>query len=314
MDEYYDYNQAREEINKQAVERSADNTKKKYQLCIWDDGIASKCKPLTSPGSRTTRFVCVDAATKEVEEAVFTVQGVLVDTDLPPLAYRPKPQQLRHMRQSITITGLGHQSFDSAVSSLYALQPLLARNAGPGTFEKWQPGEYKNVVSLNIQNRYFTLRKFADGAEKIPFNKLADPDGYLEDSNGRDLIHTDDNAVDYYASASAGAQKISPATFRAGDIVEASLSVAMTPVSADKYKMLLILRSLAQINCTLTMNAETKRDVARFQSVSQSSSTTLKRRRAYSPVAEPGSSSGPSQPPMQRNKGLENGRPMEAVE
>ncbi|KAH7907989.1 hypothetical protein BJ138DRAFT_1116223 [Hygrophoropsis aurantiaca] len=324
MDIYYDYNQARAEITKHAIERSTDKNKKKYQLCVWDDGIASQCKPITSPGSRTTRFACTDAATKETEEAVFTVRGVLVDTDLPPLAYRPRPQQLRHMRQSITITGLGQSSFDSAVSSLYALQPLLARTAPPGAMEKWQPGEYKNVVSLDIQNRYFTLRRYADGAEKINFDDSVDPDGFLEDNNSRDLIHTEDNKVEYYASATAGAVKVSPSTFRAGDIVEASLSVEMTPVSNEKYKMILILRSLALINSTMTTDAETKRDIARFQITSQMTSTSLKRRRAYSPTPE-GPPGGSSQRPIQKSRGTGDGaearltadngdRPMESIE
>ncbi|KAH7909685.1 hypothetical protein BJ138DRAFT_1180842, partial [Hygrophoropsis aurantiaca] len=255
MDDFYDYKEARAEIDKQATARNKDTKKKLYQLCVWDDGLASKCKTRTSMPSRTTRFVSVDAATKEIEEAVFTLQGVLVDTDLPPLASRPRQATNHIMRAARNphLTCLGQSSFGDAVSNLYMLHTVLSRNAPPGAMEKWRPTEYKGLVSLDIQNRYFTLRKFTDGSDKINFDELCDPEGYLEDANGHDLVHTEDNRVEYYASASPGAQLVSPGTFRAGDIVEAGLSVAMTPVSHDKYKMLLILRSLALIQSTFTM-------------------------------------------------------------
>ncbi|KAH7904603.1 hypothetical protein BJ138DRAFT_1119262 [Hygrophoropsis aurantiaca] len=252
-------------------------------------GLAAKCKPITSPTSRTTRLVSTNTETKESEEAVFTLQGVLVDMDLPPLNALPRPNQLRHIRQSITISGLGESSFGDAVTSLYILHTELARQVRAGALEKWRPSDFKGFVSLDIHNRYYTLRKFADGAEKVPFDKLTDPRGFLEDNNGQDLIHTDDNQVDFYSSASSGAQTAAPSSFRVGDIVEVCLSVAMTPVSYEKYKMVLVLRSLAQIECTLTMDAETKRNVAQYSTIPQHESKLLKRRRAYSLDAESGS-------------------------
>ncbi|KAH7905613.1 hypothetical protein BJ138DRAFT_1105844, partial [Hygrophoropsis aurantiaca] len=114
MDDYYDYAEARQEIDRQAKEKNTDKVNKRYQLCTWEGGIASKSKTRTAPASRTTRLVMVIESTKEVEEAVLSLQGVLVDMDLPPLNSRPRPQQLRHIRQSISLSGLGQVSFGDA--------------------------------------------------------------------------------------------------------------------------------------------------------------------------------------------------------
>ncbi|KAH7903798.1 hypothetical protein BJ138DRAFT_1120041 [Hygrophoropsis aurantiaca] len=284
MDEYYDYAEARESlIDKEAAERNKDKSMKRYQLGQWERGLVSKCIPTTSPMSRTTRLVVTNSETKESEEAVFTLQGVLVDLDLPPLNALP--------RRSITISGLGEKSFGDAVTSLYIVHTELARHVSAGALEKWRPSDFKGFVSLDIHNQYYTLRKYADGAEKVPFDKLTDPRGLLEDNNGQELIHTDDNQVDFYSSASSGAQKAAPSSFRIGDIVEVCLSVVMTPTASyEKYKMVLVLRSIAQIKCTLTMNAETKRNVAQYSTGIQSETKLLKRRRAYAPEAQSGSS------------------------
>ncbi|KAH7905812.1 hypothetical protein BJ138DRAFT_1017203 [Hygrophoropsis aurantiaca] len=191
--------------------------------------------------------------TSEPEEAVFALQGILTEVDLPPLKIRPRPAQVRHIRQHVTVTGLGQKAFDQAVSNLYGIHTMLARQVPPGALESWQPSEYRGYTALDIQNRYFTPRKFANGQAKIAFDKLCDDNHYLEDSSTPELYHTYDNHVDYYAAAEAGAQTIAPSSFRAGDIVEVCLSAVMAPVSADKYKMLIVMRSMAAVDTSHTM-------------------------------------------------------------
>ncbi|KAH7903865.1 hypothetical protein BJ138DRAFT_979955, partial [Hygrophoropsis aurantiaca] len=188
----------------------------------------------------------------ETEEALFSVQGVIGDLDLPPLKSRPRGNQARHMRQSVVLTGLGLPAFDDAITTLYGLNTLLGRNVPPGALEKWQPSELQGTRAIEIQNRYFTVKRFGNGLPRVPFDPLCDPDRYLEDSSTPDLYHTEDNEVYYYSSADVGAESMSPSAFRVGDIVEAFLSVITSPVSADRYKMLIVLRTLALIDSTHT--------------------------------------------------------------
>ncbi|KAH7903324.1 hypothetical protein BJ138DRAFT_1020827, partial [Hygrophoropsis aurantiaca] len=192
------------------------------------------------------------------EEALFTVQGVIADLDLPPLKTRPRGNQARHMRQSVVLSGLGLPAFEDAITTLYGIHTLLGRNVPPGALEKWQPFDYIGTRAIEIQNRYFTVKRFGNGLPKLPFDLLCDSNGYLEDCSTPEMYHTEDNEVDYYSSADTGyrATKISPSAFRAGDLVEACLSVITSPISADKYKMLVVLRSLALIDSTHTMVSE----------------------------------------------------------
>ncbi|KAH7906038.1 hypothetical protein BJ138DRAFT_1117933 [Hygrophoropsis aurantiaca] len=284
MDEFYNHVAAKTDLESLTKARNANSTSKFYQLCNWDDAMVSKCKALTTASSRRTMCVVPNKETGEPEEAVFALQGFLTEVDLPPLKIRPRPGQLKHIRQHITLTGLGQKEFDEAVGNLYGIHTMLARQVPPGALESWHPSEYNGQSALDIQNRYFTPRKFANGQPKFPFDKLSDDNSYLEDSTTPELYHTYDNHVDYYGAAEAGAAAVAPSCFRPGDIVEVCLSAVMAPVSADKYKMLVVLRSLAAVNTSHTMSAETNRELASARSVPLSLNKVPKRRRAYSPT------------------------------
>ncbi|KAH7905439.1 hypothetical protein BJ138DRAFT_1118469 [Hygrophoropsis aurantiaca] len=260
MDEYYNYAAAKADLEKHSAERNEDENKRYYQLCIWDNALAQDCKPHSAVGDRRTICAAANRTTHELEEALFYVQGIIANLDLPPLKFRPSPQQSKHLRASVTLTGLA--------------------------LEKWQPSDAMGYNAIDIQNRYFTPRKFANGLTKIGFERLCDLNGYLEDCSNAELFHTDDNHVDYYSSADAEAVIVSPSTFRVGDIVEACVSVVMTPISADRSRMLVVLRSLAHIESRHTMNSDTNREIAKGAIALRSAAKLPKRRRAYSPVAE----------------------------
>ncbi|KAH7906420.1 hypothetical protein BJ138DRAFT_1221961 [Hygrophoropsis aurantiaca] len=292
MDEYYDFKEAKEALHKYTTERNKDNSRSRYQMCQWENGIASKCRPLTTPDNRITKCVVTNPLTSEYEEAVLYMQGIIVDVDLPPVKFRPRPQQVRHIRQSVTLCGLGQKAFGEAMSNLYGLHTLLSRRVPPGSLERWQPAEHQGFLAAELQNRYFTLRKFSGGMAKYPFDSFSDPRGYLEDCTTHELYHTEENHVDYFTVAAAGSDAADPASFRVGDIVEASFSVIMAPIGPEKYKMLLVLRSVAHVDSSHTMNADTKRSHSEHSTIPRSGAGVIKRRRGYSPPATPTASPG----------------------
>ncbi|KAH7905161.1 hypothetical protein BJ138DRAFT_1118724 [Hygrophoropsis aurantiaca] len=318
MDEFYNYIAAKTALNSLTEQRNANNISKFYQLCNWDDAMVSKCKALTTASTRRTICAIPNKGTGEPEEAVFALQGILTEVDLPPLKIRP--------RQHVTLTGLGQEAFDKAVGNLYGIHTMLARQVPPGALESWKPSEYQGYSALDIQNRYFTPRKFANGQPKFPFDKLSDDNHHLEDSTTPELYHTYDNHVDYYGAAEAGAPAIAPSSFRPGDIVEVCLSAVMAPVSADKYKMLVVLRSLAAVDTSHTMSADTNRELANARSIPLSANKVLKRRRAYSATGrDSGSSTVGTEAASKKGKTIEGttvqhqrntpeGTPMDAVE
>ncbi|KAH7906137.1 hypothetical protein BJ138DRAFT_1117847 [Hygrophoropsis aurantiaca] len=282
MDQYYNYDAARQDLESFTQKRNEDEERRFFQLCVWDGAMAANCTTFKLPGDRRTMCTVPGKATDDKEEAVFTLQGVISDLDLPPLKNRPRAQHVRHIRQSITLTGLGNQDFEQAVTTLYGLDTLLERQAPPGSIEKWQPTDYAGYTAIDIQNRYFTPKKFANGLPSVPFDDAVDPNGYLKDSVGSELIHTDDNRVEYYSSAVAGAQTVSPSSFRVGDLVEVCLSAVMAPVNAEKHRMIVVLRSLALLESRHTMNGDTNREIAKGNIAFRTVVSKLpKRRRAY---------------------------------
>ncbi|KAH7907847.1 hypothetical protein BJ138DRAFT_1116335 [Hygrophoropsis aurantiaca] len=287
MDEYYNYAAARLDLESHTLKRNLDPNKRYYQLCIWDGAMADTCTAFKLPGDRRTICTTPNQQTKEQEEAMFTLQGVISDLDLPPLKFQPKAQQMRHIRQSVTLTGLGHQVFEQAVTTLYGINTLLERLEPPGTVEKWKPSDYAGFTAINLQNRYFTPKRFANGLPSIPFDDMNDSNRYLRSCNNPDFVHTEENNVEFYASAKAGAEKIAPSAFRVGDIVEACVSAVMAPINAEQCRMIVVLRSLALLESRHTMSSNTSREIARGTIAFRTATSKLpKRRRAYAQEEE----------------------------
>lgn len=99
----------------------------------------------------------------------------------------------------MTITGLGSPTFEEAVRSAYGFYERFQRQFADGKFETWETATYKGSYTLDLSNRYLTPKKDAPTAEHIPFSKVVDPHGILEDMAGKDYIHGEENEVQYYA-------------------------------------------------------------------------------------------------------------------
>lgn len=61
----------------------------------------------------------------------------------------------------------------------------------------WQAAYYEGDEAVDAGARYFTQRKFVPGEHGKPFATGVDPNGLLAAIRGQDLIHGEDNKVDY---------------------------------------------------------------------------------------------------------------------
>ncbi|KAF8220722.1 hypothetical protein L208DRAFT_1020340, partial [Tricholoma matsutake] len=93
------------------------------------------------------------------------------------------------------------------------------------------------------------------------FQKDVDPYGVLVNVVVSDAmhsyIHTDDNQVQYFTTfKGVGSERrfesCGPQIFRIGDIVQVQVSFVTIPVQGNKHKMLVVLRSMALLDGSLS--------------------------------------------------------------
>lgn len=102
------------------------------------------------------------------------------------------------MRQSVMLTGLSSPIFDEAIRSVYQIQDMFRRTAVDGTMEEWTPSVFQEHQSIDIGNRYFTPRQYALQDQQIAFSANIDPDNILLNAMGDNLVHVEENHVEYY--------------------------------------------------------------------------------------------------------------------
>jgi len=125
-------------------------------------------------GPKTWRLVKYDEDGVP-EEAVFTIQGVLSNKN-------SATSQIRYLRQSVTLTGLGTPTFEQAVDAAQEIYGLFDRSFEDGTLESW--------TTSTTQSRACMIH--------IPFSPAIDPRGFLEQMLKGNYVHGDDNTVEYY--------------------------------------------------------------------------------------------------------------------
>lgn len=105
------------------------------------------------------------------------------------------------MVQSITVTGLGCSTFEDAMSTLKEIHLIAEREFKYGMLDKWSPGMYCGFSTLMFSNRYFCTIKDRDYHEEVAFSKDIDPIGILQCLTKNDLVHTEENEVQYFKSS-----------------------------------------------------------------------------------------------------------------
>lgn len=104
-----------------------------------------------------------------------------------------------HIRQAVTLAGLGSNRFSEAVKSIERVVIQFMNKLPPDSLESWQPSKYQNTEAFDAGSRYFINARVAGAAERGQFDALADPNGVLAAMVDEDFIHITDNDVQYYA-------------------------------------------------------------------------------------------------------------------
>ncbi|KDR84705.1 hypothetical protein GALMADRAFT_53198, partial [Galerina marginata CBS 339.88] len=205
---------------------------------------------------------------EDAEEVVLRVQGVLSQKSLPPISqpFNIEPKQRHFMRQSVTLTGLGSTLFSQAIQNAQDIHQIFSRTFPQGALEDWNSALFEGHPAIDMNNRFFTLRKQAITDEILPFSNEVDPHGILAAAMGIDdqFVHTTENEVEYYElindpDQEIKYQQINPIKFRCGDIVEAQLSFICIKMKNERYRMLTVLRAITILD---TSSLRTVRQVS----------------------------------------------------
>lgn len=240
-------------------------------------------------GPKTWRLVGAEVNESEREEAVFTLQGVIIMKDLPPVTDKPKlltNDRYKYLRQSLTLTGFGSPTFNNAVSAAQTIHRLFDRNFAESEMEPWTIATAGEQLSFDMTNRYFTPTKDTPLMQHVPFKNDVDPLGILEGMAQAGYTHGEENEVGYYKRYDKGPdkrafQEVHPQTFRIGDIVEVQLTFAVVPLKGKRVKMLSVLRSIVLLDRKF---GEAARNANTIPSAPMA--ITLKRRVGYGMLEE----------------------------
>ncbi|KAK7027424.1 hypothetical protein VNI00_015260 [Paramarasmius palmivorus] len=226
-----------------------------------------------------------------VEEMVFTVQGYILQCDLPPVV-RPysKSVAVKHVQQRILLTGFNSPAFTNAIEGLTRIVGHLrssVREYKPFTVS----GSTGGYQTLDVYNRYFTSKRFATDEQHISFSKDIDPNGILEELRGDSFVHTADNVVEYYQRF----REVQPSRIKNGDLVEVQLTVSLVETCTGKgrltnmrYVTKIALRSITLLDETFSENGPStyhtpnnrqnlKRKIGHDEEMAQETQDRLKR-------------------------------------
>jgi len=139
----------------------------------------------------------------------------------------PNSKQIRHLRQDVSITGLGLDDFQNQVNMIPDIAALFTRAVSE---DKIQPnaiiGELEDFSTLNASNRYFTPRKDSQLAKELQFHQDVDPYGNLTKLLGSALVHIEENKVLYYERVSSAHVGDTRCIFSKGSQTELTQGIA----------------------------------------------------------------------------------------
>ncbi|PBK94384.1 hypothetical protein ARMGADRAFT_909006, partial [Armillaria gallica] len=192
----------------------------------------------------------------EMEEMVFACNGVIGDADLPPVVRSLSSTQDNAfmMVQSVTVMGLVCQSFKDTIPTLQEIRLTAEREFKNGMLEKWNMGTYHGFPVFMLSNRYFRTVKDRAHQEEVPFSKDVDPVRILQWLARNDLIHTEENEVQYFkSSVDEDGKQWHPQLFRVRDIIEVQCSVIIIKGKGTKHRMKLVLWAIALLDCQIAL-------------------------------------------------------------
>lgn len=203
------------------------------------------------PDGHTQRLVHSLADTPHVE-VTFAVQGVIMETRLPPVSFEVRKPGF--LRQSIRIGGSGSKTFDRNVELLRRLSACLQRSLPDGSVHPWAPIlDQDGCPVLQFSNRYFSSTHAARGKTALSFPPAVDPKGVLARAAGDRWVHVDDNVVEYLQIRDKRVYEYPPQSYRVGDIVEVHFTInPFRHANGTGFAMGSVLRSVVLISPSIS--------------------------------------------------------------
>ncbi|KAL0948825.1 hypothetical protein HGRIS_008950 [Hohenbuehelia grisea] len=280
MNSFYDKARARDVVEREAKARNDDVFMKAYQICEltkptnWRESI-SVLKVDQPLSWRLIRLIDGE----EREELTFNIQGAISNNHLPPFVdnIRGGSRRVKFLKQGVSIVGLGDPNFERALENMDKLINILSRYVPDG---KVLPAEGRSgegdEAQIDLLNRYLTPRHEQPTGSEVPFANGVDPKNILRALTGKEYFHGEDNQVAYLERTHAYPaqyEETLPCKFRIGDVVEAQLSLTMTPVKGGNFKIKTILRGITLLDGSV---AEAAQHAARKETHSQVAPKTTK--------------------------------------
>lgn len=156
----------------------------------------------------------------EVIEQVMSVQGYLVEVNLPPIIRKDQyvlievhilglqltchriPQQRRNsVAQHIVLAAPNSPSFNQSVEAFAKISRYLSTACPTGTLEEWTPTVINGYPTLRLSSRYLSFPDEGDVLDDIP--KSIDPNDFLKRLSDTKRRYTTDNVVRYFEQDTA---------------------------------------------------------------------------------------------------------------
>ncbi|KAF9549486.1 hypothetical protein CPC08DRAFT_769067 [Agrocybe pediades] len=242
MDEHYDFEAARTALAAIIVDRKAHDATHSQLAEI--DLTSVHVQSLQHP--KCWKLVDNNQDETSIAQCVVRLQGIVHSKMLPPL---PNPTSMHamqrarpHIRQAVTITGLGLPAFDEFIEKIENVYMAFYDVFPNNTMEGWHPGQADGFPAITAQTRYFErVHAHGTAVPSVGFTNYEDPNGVLAAMEADGFVHGEDNSVEYRARYidttrnTATYKHINPVTIKEGDIVEVSITFAVYPTKDRKH-------------------------------------------------------------------------------
>ncbi|PPR04342.1 hypothetical protein CVT24_013182, partial [Panaeolus cyanescens] len=194
----------------------------------------------------------------------------------------------RYLRQSLGITALDTDIFDVVYTVIAEIYNTFKLELGSILDKCTVFNEFEGHKALDVYNRYLSYKEHTPLDQIRPIDKTIDPHGYLIAAAGNKFVYAEDNVVEYYKlkdqnrSDEYSFERCKPTNFQIGDIVEIQISFAALPLRGGRFKMGLILRSIALLDNATSRRASVLRLASQVDRPLSYSSPIVKRKAAYS--------------------------------
>ncbi|KAJ4499810.1 hypothetical protein C8R41DRAFT_863784 [Lentinula lateritia] len=240
----------------------------------WEDGV--EIRKFEEPSC----WRMTQSNANGIFEVILHMQGVIEDKKLPPIHVEGQftnhemgstKKRMQHLRQSITVSGLGSKDFAGDVDAVYDMYALFSRHV-PGLKIMATKGTVEQPM-LEMSNRIFTPKIEAPNMNPTTVNPEMDENGLIARTNATDAMFIWEENVVLYGEErmdSSGRKKL-----HVGDIVNVAFSMVAFG-RGNKLKARLLLRNITLLDATHTQ--KWLKEKVKNQSMNVKVPPTLKRR------------------------------------